>query len=95
MTFYSITIQMNQTVSLTTTPLVCNAEGKRLHLPMNRPLQHDDGYVYNVVRGTAFICGYGKEDCTSVPDQLIKKYMKMYKIPPVFPTDDTGVFLCI
>lgn len=75
--------------------LVCNAEGKRLHLPMNRPLQHDDGYVYNVVCGTAFICGYGKEDFTSVPDQLIKKYMKMYKIPPVFPTDDTGVFLCI
>lgn len=41
--------------------LVCNAEGKRLHLPMNRPLQHDDGYVYNVVRGQHLFVDMGRK----------------------------------
>ena len=45
--------------------LVCNSEGKLLGLPMNRPLLDEDRLPYEIIRGTFFIAGLGREDLRS------------------------------
>ena len=61
--------------------LICNEEGKINNLPLNRFLFDEDGNPVDYIAGTFLICGapIDSEDFTSVPDELIDKYMKLFQ----------------
>lgn len=56
-------------------------EGKLMGMPFNRALRDDDGHIYDVLVGKFLIVGLGKEDFTSLPDDLIEKYHDKFKNP--------------
>lgn len=58
--------------------VVCNANGKGLGLPFNRPLMDKAGLPYDIVRGTFFLAGLGAEDFVSLTEEQIQKYKKLY-----------------
>ena len=58
--------------------VVCNADGKALGLPMNRPLLDKDYLPYDIIRGTFFIAGLGQEDFISLTDEQIQRYKSLY-----------------
>ena len=59
--------------------LVCNEEGKLNGLPLNRRLED-----YDIIAGTFFICGLGKEDFASLPPELMAKYSEKFARPEQF-----------
>ena len=63
---------------VTVSAIVCDDEGKIKCYELNR-------YIPNVhiIAGTFFICGLGSEDFTDLPDDLAKKYEKMFYEPEV------------
>ena len=64
--------------------IVCNDEGKLLGLPMNRALTDDHGVPYDIVCGTFFMAGVGREDFISLTEQQIEKYQRKYTNEMVF-----------
>ena len=58
--------------------VVCNAEGKNLDLPYNRPLCDRSGLPYDILCGTFFIAGSGTEDFVSLTDDQIRSYKELY-----------------
>ena len=64
--------------------LVCHGEGKLLGLPMNRALTDESGVPYDIVCGTFFMAGVGREDFISLTEQQIEKYQKKYTNEMVF-----------
>lgn len=58
--------------------VVCNAEGKVLRLPFNRPLMDENGLPYDIVCGTFFLAGAGTEDFASLTDEQIQRYKQLY-----------------
>ena len=64
--------------------LVANDEGKVLGLPMNRALRDDDGAVYDIVHGTFFICGLSEDSFTSLTDEQLQRFMRIYATPELF-----------
>lgn len=58
--------------------VVCNANGKGLDLPFNRPLMDKAGLPYDIVCGTFFLAGLGAEDFVSLTEEQIQKYKKLY-----------------
>ena len=60
--------------------LLCNEESKLNGMPPNRCLFNDDGDVLDIIFGTFFLCGApaDAEDFTSIPDDLIEKYIKKF-----------------
>ena len=58
--------------------IVCNDEGKLLGLPMNRALTDESGVPYDIVCGTFFMAGVGREDFISLTEQQIEKYKDKY-----------------
>lgn len=65
--------------------VVCNADGKALGLPMNRPLLDKDYLPYDIIRGTFFIAGLGQEDFISLTDEQIQRYKSLYDNMQVLP----------
>ena len=59
--------------------LVCNEEGKLDGLPLNRRLED-----YDIIAGTFFICGLGKENFASLPPELMAKYKEKFARPEQF-----------
>ena len=51
--------------------IVCNANGKGLGLPCNRPLMDESGLPYDIVCGTFFLAGLGAEDFVSLTDDNV------------------------
>lgn len=64
--------------------IVCNEEGKLLGLPLNRALYDDCDKICEVIAGTAFICGTGDENFTSLSEQQIEHYSKQFELPEIF-----------
>ena len=64
--------------------LVVNDEGKLKGLPLNRALFDEEGKVYDIIAGTAFICDCSGEDFGSLTDEQQKKYLAMFKSPETF-----------
>lgn len=58
--------------------VVCNADGKLLGLPMNRPLLDKDYLPYDIIRGTFFVAGLGQEEFISLTDEQIQRYKSLY-----------------
>lgn len=65
--------------------LVCNADGKLLGLPMNRPLLDKDYLPYDIIRGTFFVAGLGQEDFISLTDEQIRRYKSLYDNMQILP----------
>lgn len=65
--------------------VVCNADGKLLGLPMNRPLLDKDYLPYDIIRGTFFIAGLGQEDFISLTDEQIQRYKSLYDNVQILP----------
>ena len=64
--------------------IVCNDEGKLMGLERNRALWDDDGNIYDILCGPFFVCGLGKEDFTSLPEELMEKYSRIFEHPELF-----------
>jgi hypothetical protein len=58
--------------------VVCNADGKGLSLPYNRPLMDEVGLPYDIVCGTFFLTGLGTEDFVSLTEKQIQRYKSLY-----------------
>lgn len=58
--------------------VVCNANGKGLGLPCNRPLMDESGLPYDIVCGTFFLAGLGAEDFVSLTEEQIRRYKELY-----------------
>lgn len=65
--------------------VVCNADGKALGLPMNRPLLDKDYLPYDIIRGTFFVAGLGQEDFISLTDEQIRRYKSLYDNMQILP----------
>ena len=65
--------------------VVCNADGKALGLPMNRPLLDKDYLPYDIIRGTFFVAGLGQEDFISLTDEQIQRYKSLYDNVQILP----------
>lgn len=58
--------------------VVCNAAGKNLDLPYNRPLCDRNGIPYDILCGTFFVAGVGAEDFISLTADQIRSYKELY-----------------
>ena len=65
--------------------VVCNADGKLLGLPMNRPRLDKDYLPYDIIRGTFFVAGLGQEDFISLTDEQIQRYKSLYDNMQILP----------
>ena len=65
---------------------VCDDEGKLKHKPLNRPLED-----YDVLSGDFFVCGLGEDDFTSLTDEQMKRYERLYHDPVVFVPSRMGI----
>lgn len=64
--------------------LVVNEEGKINGLPLNRALFDDSGKVYDIIAGTAFICGCSEDSFDSLSQEYQEKFLTMFKYPETF-----------
>ena len=71
--------------------IICADEGKLMGMPFNRALRDEDGHIYDVLVGKFLIVGLGKEDFTSLPDDLIEKYHDKFKNPEMMVRMDGKV----
>lgn len=65
--------------------VVCNADGKALGLPMNRPLLDKDHLPYDIICGTFFLAGLGQEEFISLTDEQIQRYKSLYDNMQILP----------
>lgn len=65
--------------------VVCNAEGKMMDLPYNRPLMDESGLPYDIVCGTFFMAGVGTEDFVSLTEEQVQSYKELYDNVVVIP----------
>ena len=64
--------------------LVCNEDGKRDGLPLNRALRDSDGDIYDIIAGNFFIAGLGKNDLTDLPHELAEQFAERFRQPEMF-----------
>ena len=64
--------------------LVVNEEGKINGLPLNRALFDDSGKVYDIIAGTAFICGCSEDSFASRSQEHQEKFLAKFKYPETF-----------
>lgn len=64
--------------------LVMNESGKIDGLPLNRALRDDEGQIYDAVAGSFLVVGLGEEDFSSLTDQQMEKYEKLFHQPEAF-----------
>ena len=65
--------------------VVCNADGKALGLPINRPLLDEDRLPYDIICGTFFVAGLGQQDFVSLTDEQIQRYKSLYDNVQILP----------
>lgn len=58
--------------------VICNAEGKGLNLPYNRPLMDESGLPYDIVCGTFFLARVEGEHFASLTEEQLQKYKVLY-----------------
>lgn len=65
--------------------LVCNEEGKLMGMEPNRAIRDTDtGEMVEIICGTFFICGLGREDFESLTQQQIQYYARLFEYPEMF-----------
>ena len=84
--------------------IICAEEGKLMGMPFNRALRDEDGHIYDALVGKFLIVGLGEENFTSIPEELIPKYIREFQTPEqlvrigeknyiLLAMDDTPVYL--
>ena len=53
--------------------LIASDDAIALGYPLNRALIDPDGNIYDIIKGTCFICGLSYGDFTDLPEDLIEK----------------------
>ena len=64
--------------------LVCDDEAMFNRKVLNRALVDEDGNPYDIVKGSFFLCGLGREDFCSISDELAEKYTERFYWPEMF-----------
>ena len=64
--------------------IVCNEEGKLMHLPANRALYDEDGCMYDILVGKFLVVGLGEESYADLSPELMEKYKQRFKDPEHF-----------
>lgn len=64
--------------------MVVSESGKLDGMELNRALYDASGEIYDVVAGTIILVRLSEEDITSLSDEQVEKYMKVYEIPELF-----------
>lgn len=73
--------------------IVCNEEGKLNGEELNRAIYGDDGQLLDIIAGKFFICyaPIESERFLSMPDDLLKKYEKLFKYPERISVSDSKI----
>ena len=73
--------------------IVCNEEGKPNGEELNRAIYGDDGQLLDIIAGKFFICyaPIESERFLSMPDDLLKKYEKLFKYPERISVSDSKI----
>ena len=66
--------------------IILNDNGKVDGLPLNRAVYDKNGEIADIIAGDFFICYAAPDssDFSSLPDELIRKYSELFKIPQIF-----------
>ena len=64
--------------------VVCDENGIANGKVPNRLLQDEAGNPYDILKGTFFKCGLGRENFCSISDELAAKYTEHFLWPEVF-----------
>lgn len=64
--------------------IVCDDEGKLKGSMPNRALVDDEGEPYDIICGSFFLCGIGKDDFISISEKLAEKYAGVFRYPEMF-----------
>lgn len=70
--------------------IVVNEEGKINGLPLNRSLYDDNGERFDIIAGTFFVCGLGKENFTSLNEKQKEQYAKEFYPADIFLPNGKG-----
>jgi len=78
--------------------LICNEEGKLDGLPLNRAIQIEGisgREIIDIVAGDFFIAyaPMDSENFESLPDDLLEKYLKMFKYPESFLIKNQTIYV--
>lgn len=74
--------------SSTNADIICNDEGKLMHLRLNRALR-SEGRIYDVISGNMIICFRDEDEWAISPSPIdIERVYELYKEPEVFYMDD-------
>lgn len=61
--------------------IIAAESGKLMGMPFNHALRDEDGKIYDVLVGKFLIVGLGEDNFTSIPEELIPKYMEIFDTP--------------
>lgn len=64
--------------------VLCNDEGKFLGFEPNRALRTQDGQIYDILVGNAYICGLNGENFGSLSEDQQQRYLQMFHDPEIF-----------
>ena len=64
--------------------IICNEEGKLNGMEYNRAIRDENGEVLEIIAGPFLIVGLGEEDFTSLSEDMVQKYKRMFAQPEVF-----------
>ena len=64
--------------------IICNEEGKLNGMEYNRAIRDENGEVREIIAGPLLIVGLGEEDFTSLAEDMVQKYKRMFGQPEVF-----------
>ena len=65
--------------------IVCNEEGKLIGLEPNRAIRsQDSGEILDIISGTFFVCGLNEDDFSSLTENQLSYFSKVFQHPEVF-----------
>lgn len=64
--------------------IICNEEGKLNGMEYNRAIRDENGEVREIIAGPFLIVGLDEEDFTSLSENMVQKYKRMFAQPEVF-----------
>lgn len=64
--------------------IICNEEGKLNGMDYNRAIRDENGEVQEIIAGPFLIVGLGEEEFTSLSEDMVQKYKRLFAQPEVF-----------
>ena len=62
--------------------------------PLNRMLKDESGNVYDIVPGTFFIAGLTEDSFGSLTDELIQRFIDLFRYPEMYVRSLDGHVIC-